>query len=92
MMYWSGNWNNLGTFGMMGGIMMLIFWVLIIIIFIWLISWIISQNRYNSHNCCSGYDYDKNKKNNNALEILKERYAKGEIDKKDFEEKRKDLL
>jgi putative membrane protein len=44
-----------------------------------LIKWLISQSS-GSHN-----------HERSPLEILKERYAKGEIDREEFEDKKKDL-
>jgi putative membrane protein len=65
-----------------GAIFMILFWGLIIWGFVAFVRWAAGQN---------GGIQPKNKEGNSAVEILKERYAKGEIDKNEFDEKMKDL-
>lgn len=81
MMY--GLYDNYGWGSMMGwfggGIMMVLFWAAIIFFIVWLV-----KEARSDHSEKSG--------SKSALDILKERYAKGEIDKKEFEEKKKDLI
>jgi len=73
-----GGWGM----GWFGGIFMMIFWVLILVGLIFLIKWLIqSTNRVKSDAGNS----------NRAVEILKERYARGELDKVEFETMKLDL-
>src|SRR3989344_7866830 len=78
----TNNMMNFGftPFGGFGWIFMILWCVLIIAGIVALIKWLTSQSRGTHHN------------EKSALEILQERYAKGEINKQEFEEKKKDLM
>ncbi len=65
--------------GWWGWIMMILFWALIVFGVFALVKWL--RHGYE------GYHHHAH----SALNVLKERYARGEIDRKEFEEKRKDL-
>ncbi len=69
-------------YGMMGGgwwILMFIFWILVLIGIVLLIKYL-----WEHGGTKAGQE--------SALEILKKRYAKGEISKEEFEEKKKDIV
>ena len=65
---------------MMFGGFMWIFWIAGIVALFFFVKWIVQQKPSNQ------------KPEEDALEVLKKRYARGEVDKKEFEQKKKDLL
>lgn len=79
MMWNFGNYPMGSGFGFIGFIFMILWWALIIVGIVALVKWV-KANPHTLHG-----------REKSALDILKERYAKGEIDRKEFEEKKKDL-
>lgn len=77
-----GGWGVAGWFG---GIFMLVVWVLVIVGLIYLIKWLVQSTKAEPGKSGTA-------DSTRSLEILKERYARGEIEKTEFEEKKKDLV
>lgn len=76
-----GYYGFMPFFGL-GAIFMILFWGIVIWGFIVFVKWVAGEN---------GGARARNKEAKSAIEILRERYAKGEIDKSEFEDKKKDL-
>jgi putative membrane protein len=85
---WGGGYGGghgpwmMGGYGMgwFGGIFMVIVWIVVIVGIVFLIRWLVQSTRGGAGSAES------------AMEVLKRRYAAGEINKKEFEQKKKDLL
>ena len=76
-------WNTIGygtgySFSWLGFVFMALWWIIVIVVLAMIAKWLIGQFRGGVLG-------------RSALDILKERYAKGEIDKKEFEEKRQEI-
>jgi len=62
----------------LGMLFMALFWVALIVGGVLVVKWLMGQGGAG--------------RGDSALEILKNRYARGEIDRQEFEEKKRDLL
>ena len=75
------DWGSFGGWGMgLGFVFMLLFWGLVILGIIALIRWLMTQSSPT-----------RSSRDKSPLEIVQERYARGEIDREEYEQKMRDL-
>ncbi len=81
--YWNGyeTYGNMGGWGPIGFLVMIVFWALVIALVI-----VVLKRFANNEGI-----FPINRRSS-ALDLLKERYAKGEIDTEEYEERKKILL
>ena len=80
---WGYGWMPHGGMYGAGWVLMVLFWILLIIGIVALIKWLLSSGHQRPSEPRDG--------RRTALDILKERYARGEIDHEEFEERRRRL-
>jgi len=77
-----GDWGVMGGWGMgFGWIFTILFWAVVILGIVALAKWLFS----------GGGSAGSGGSGKSALDILKERYAKGEINREQYEQMRRDL-
>lgn len=79
-MMWNGGWSGM----LLGPLMILVFFGIVIVLVVFSVRSLVGTGGHHSHS-------DTGTKTDKALEILRERYARGEIDHEEFQEKKKHL-
>jgi putative membrane protein len=76
-----GNWGGWSGFAMGGGwLIMILFWGVVILALAGAVRWFISGDAHGSSSAI-----------NFAIDTLKQRYARGEIGRDEYEQKKRDL-
>ena len=77
-----GGWGGWGMgYGFLSSLIMLLFWIAIIAGVVLLVRWLIDQGKLKGPQT-----------GESVLDILKKRYARGEIDREQFESMKRELL
>ena len=77
--YYNGHmWGNGYGWSMMGGGAMFVFWILVIVVIVLAVRWVTDRE-------------NRSRNGSSAIDILKERLARGEIEPTEYEERRKML-
>jgi putative membrane protein len=74
---WHPMWGMWGAWGLGMMLFLMVFWVLVIAGLVLGIRWLVTQGR--------------DSRSDTALDILRQRYARGEINKEEFDAKKRDL-
>lgn len=81
-------WHNMDVFGMMGfgGWGMGFFWLVILALIVWAIVAFTRSNRSRNEPRLDA------PRRSSGLDILEERYARGELDREEYLQKKKDII
>lgn len=97
VMWWWGPEDHMGAAGWVGMVFMVLFWIAVIIGLIYLIRYLVVRSSADRPQQPTewpqgGGGTPAGEKRSTPLQILEERYARGEIDREEFLQRRNDLL
>jgi len=91
MMWWWGDGGGMGAAGWIGMIFMILFWIAVVVGIVYLIRYLVSRPSGDTRRE-SQFGPSPQEGKPDALRTLEDRYAKGEIDREEFLQRRNDLM